>query len=258
MRVISIIVAGVVLLGLGVAPALAQQSGGSGSPLVVPQVTIGIGQADTPDQVSTAVKILLLITVLAMVPTLLLMLTSFTRILVVLSFMRQALGTHQTPTNQIVLGLALFLTVFVMFPVWTQIHEDAVKPYMAEEIGYEDALTNALKPLRTFMLMQTREKDLGLFLKISNRAKPQTVAEVPTWVIIPAFVISELKTAFMIGFLIWLPFLIIDMVIASVLMSMGMLMLPPIMISLPFKLLVFVLADGWYLLIGSLINSFRL
>jgi len=253
MRRILIIVIGIVLLGAWATPALAQQASGQ---LVVPQVTLGLGQAEGPEQVSTAVKIMLLITVLALVPSFLMMLTSFTRIVVVLSFMRQALGTQQAPTNQIVLGLSLFLTVFVMFPVWTQIHQDAVKPYMAEEIGYEEAYTRAIEPLRHFMLKQTREKELALFLKISNLPKPQTVDDVPTWVIVPAFVTSELKTAFMIGFLIWLPFLIIDMVIAAVLMSMGMLMLPPIMISLPFKLLVFVLADGWFLLIGSLVNSF--
>jgi len=252
MRVIGIIVLGIVLLGIA-GPALAQQQS---APLGVPQVTSGVGQSDSPEQVSTAVKIMLLITVLALVPSFLVMLTSFTRIVVVLGFLRQALGTNQTPTNQIVLGLALFLTIFIMAPVWAQIHEKAVKPYMAEQIGYEEAFTEALAPLRSFMLKQTREKDLALFMKVAQQAKPQTIQEVPTWVIVPAFVISELQTAFMIGFMIWLPFLIVDMVIASVLMSMGMMMLPPIMISLPFKLLIFVLADGWYLLIGSLIKSF--
>jgi flagellar biosynthetic protein FliP len=171
-------------------------------------------------------------------------------------FLRQVLGSPQTPTNQIVLGLSLFLTLFIMFPVWTRIHEDAVKPYMNNEIGYDVAFDQAMKPLREFMLKQTREKDLALFLQISHHLKPQTIDDVSTLAVIPAFVISELKTAFIIGFLIWLPFLIVDMVIASVLMSMGMLMLPPIMISMPFKLLIFVLADGWYLLVGSLVNSF--
>jgi flagellar biosynthetic protein FliP len=248
---------GLVLLGAGVGVAQAQTAAPpGGSPLVVPQVTIGVGQANSPDQVSTAVKLLLLIAVLALAPSFILMLTSFTRIVVVLSFLRQALGTNQTPTNQIVLGLSLFLTVFIMFPVWTQIHQTAVKPYMAQQIGYEEAFTRAMAPLRAFMLKQTREKDLGLFMKVSHQPRPQNVNDVPTWVIAPAFMISELRTAFMIGFMIWLPFLIVDMVISSILMSMGMLMLPPIMISLPFKLLVFVLADGWYLLVGSLVNSF--
>ncbi len=256
MRVILVIVGGIVLLGAWAPPVLAQSAPAGGSPLVVPQVTIGVGQANSPDQVSTAVKLLLILTVMALVPSFLLMFTSFTRIVVVLSFARQALGTNQTPTNQIVLGLSLFLTVFIMFPVWTQIHENAVKPYMAQQIGYEEAFQKTMEPLRGFMLKQTREKDLGLFLHIGKRPQPRTLDDVPTWVIAPAFVLSELRTAFMIGFLIWLPFLIVDMVISSVLMSMGMLMLPPIMISLPFKLLIFVLADGWYLLIGSLVNSF--
>ncbi|MDP8221956.1 MAG: flagellar type III secretion system pore protein FliP [Candidatus Lernaella stagnicola] len=259
MRVIVTVIIGIVLLVAWAGPAMAQQAGGvamAPSSPIMPQITIGVGQANSPDQISTALKIMLLLTVLALVPSFLVMLTSFTRIVVVLSFMRQALGTHQTPTNQIVLGLALFLTVFIMFPVWTQINQNALKPYMDQQIGYEEAIENAMEPLRVFMFKHTREKDLGLFLKISNQPKPRTITDVPTIALVPAFVVSELKTAFTIGFLIWLPFLIVDMVIASVLMSMGMLMLPPIMISLPFKLLVFVLADGWYLLIGSLVNSF--
>jgi len=255
MKVITLIVIGMVLVFGWTAPVAAQQSNPPG-PVALPQISIGLGPVTTNAQITTGVQIMLLITVLALVPSLLIMLTSFTRIAVVLSFVRQALGTHTIPTNQIVLGLSVFLTVFIMFPVWTQIHQEAIKPFMTQEIGYEEAISKALQPLRSFMLKQTREKDLGLFLKIGQRAKPQTIVEVPTWVIIPAFVISELKTAFLIGFLIWMPFLIIDMVIASVLMSMGMMMLPPIMISLPFKLLIFVLADGWYLLIGSLVNSF--
>ena len=257
MRVIATVILGIVLLFAAAGPALAQSAAG-GAGVVAPQITIGLGGANGPDQLSTSLKILMLITVLALAPSFLVMLTSFTRIVVVLSFMRQALGTHQTPTNQIVLGMSLFLTVFIMFPVWTQIHENAVKPYMDEQIGYDEALTAALDPLRTFMFKHTREKDLGLFIKISGASKPTRQEDVSTVALIPAFVASELKTAFTIGFLIWLPFLIVDMVIASVLMSMGMMMLPPIMISLPFKLLVFVLADGWFLLIGSLVNSFAM
>ncbi|NLH50061.1 MAG: flagellar type III secretion system pore protein FliP [Myxococcales bacterium] len=255
MRVIGTIVTGLVLLLALAGPALAQATPAAPA-LTLPMVAVS--GASQPEQISTAVKLLLLITVLAVAPSLLILVTSFTRIVVVLSFLRQALGTNQTPTNQIILGLSMFLTFYIMYPVWQQINEHAVQPYMAQQIGYEEAFTQTLKPLRSFMLHQTREKDLALFIKISRLPKPQNAEEVPTLTIIPAFIVSELKTAFIIGFLIWLPFLIVDMVIASVLMSMGMLMLPPIMISLPFKLMIFVLADGWYLLIGSLVNSFTM
>jgi flagellar biosynthesis protein FliP len=255
MRVIVAVILGILLLAAAT-PVFAQQGPAAIGP-VLPQISVGFGQADSPQQLSTALKVMLLLTVLSLVPSFLIMVTSFTRIAVVLAFLRQALGTNQTPTNQIILGLSLFLTVFIMFPVWQDINDNAYKPYLAEEIGYDEAIGNAIEPLRSFMLVHTREKDLGLFLKISRQPKPMTSADVPVYAVIPAFVISELRTAFTIGFLIWLPFLIVDIVIASVLMSMGMFMLPPIMISLPFKLLVFVLADGWFLLIGSLVASFN-
>jgi len=265
MKVMRTVMIGVVFLLATAGIALGQQAApsgpGSSAPapgLHVPGLSITVPSGSSPDQLSTGLKIMLLITVLALAPSFLVMVTSFTRIVVVLSFMRQALGTNQTPTNQIVLGLSLFLTIFIMAPVWSRINETAVKPYVAEEIGYEQAIKNAMEPLRNFMVRQTREKDLALFLRIGNQPKPRTLADVPTITIIPAFIVSELKTAFIIGFLIWMPFLIVDMVIASVLMSMGMLMLPPILISLPFKLLVFVLADGWFLIIGSLVDSFKL
>jgi flagellar biosynthetic protein FliP len=184
------------------------------------------------------------------------MLTSFTRIVVVLSILRQAIGTHQMPPNQIVIGLALFLTFFIMNPVWQKINSQALQPYLEGKITPKQAVEKATQPLRDFMFKHTREKDLALFVDIANIKRPKNTAEVPTSILIPSFIISELKTAFQIGFLIYVPFLIIDMVVASVLLSMGMLMLPPIMISLPFKLMLFVLVDGWYLIVGSLVKSF--
>ena len=174
----------------------------------------------------------------------------------VFSFLKHAMGTHQVPPGQIIVGLALFLTFFIMMPVWQQVNESALQPYLNEEISRAEALEAAMHPIRQFMFKQTREKDLALFVKTAKLSKPNAPRDVPTSVLIPAFVISELKTAFIIGFVVYVPFLIIDMVVASVLLSMGMMMLPPIMISLPFKLMLFVLVDGWYLIVGSLVKSF--
>jgi flagellar biosynthetic protein FliP len=182
--------------------------------------------------------------------------TSFTRLAVVFSFLRQAVGTQQTPSNQIIAGLALFLTFFIMMPIWQKINNNALQPYLHEEISQEVALKEAINPIRKFMLKQTREKDLALFIKMAKINKPKNENDIPTTILIPAFVISELKTAFIIGFVLFVPFLIIDMVVASVLLSMGMMMLPPIMVSLPFKLMLFVLVDGWNIIVGSLVKSF--
>ena len=222
----------------------------------LPTLQVGVDEAQTPQQVSVLIQILLLFTVLSMAPAILLMMTCFTRLVVAFSFLKQALGTQQMPPNQVIIGLALFLTLFIMMPVFQQMNEQAIKPYMAEQISAEEALSNSVKPLRSFMFNQTREKDLALFLTMAKQAKPQNKDEVSTAVLIPAFMISELKTAFQIGFVLFLPFLIIDIVVASVLLSMGMMMLPPVMVSLPFKLLLFVLVDGWYLIVGSLLKSF--
>jgi flagellar biosynthetic protein FliP len=219
-------------------------------------ITIGLPGMDGPQEVSTGLKILFLLTVLTLAPGLLVMVTSFTRIVVVLSFFRQAIGTQTMPPNQVVVGLALFLSMFVMMPAWHEIQTQALNPYLAETITQQEAATRALAPLRTFMFRQTREKDLALFVSFAQDTRPKNLDEVPTTALIPAFVISELRTAFEIGFLIYIPFLILDMVVASVLLSMGMMMLPPVLISLPFKLLLFVLVDGWYLLVGSLVRSF--
>lgn len=255
MRRLFIIIAVISLLAT-LAPVAFAQTSGTGGGIGIPKISIGLGTAEEPADVSTAVKIVLLFTVLSLLPSALVMVTSFTRIVVVLGFMRQAMGTHQAPNNQVIIGLSLFLTVFIMWPIFNQIKEQSLDPYMDNQINYEEATTLAIKPLRSFMLMHTNEKDLSLFAKASKIPKPNSVDEIPIHVVIPAFMTSELRTAFMIGFLIYMPFLIIDMIVASILMSMGMMMLPPIMISLPFKLMVFVLADGWFLIIGSLVKSF--
>lgn len=224
--------------------------------LPVPRFTLGLGPTASPQEDVTSLQVLLLLTALSLSPAILISVTSFTRIIVVLSFLRHALGTQQTPSNPILIGLALFMTMFIMGPVWTDVNHNALQPYLAKEITREVAVTKAIAPLRTFMFKFTRESDLGVFIKAAGHEKPKNMDEVSTIALIPAFIISELKTAFQIGFLIFLPFLIVDMVVASTLMSMGMMMLPPIMISLPFKILLFVLVDGWYLLIGSIMKGF--
>lgn len=230
--------------------ALAQEE------ITVPQISLGVKKAASPQETVASLQILFLLTVLSLAPAILIMTTSFTRIIVVLSFVRSALSTQQMPPNQVLIGLALFLTFFVMAPTWQQVNSQAIQPYLKGEINQEQAIERGLKPIRTFMFRQTREKDLALFVKMANIKKPRTYDDVPTHVLVPAFIISELKTAFEIGFMIYIPFVIIDMIVASALMSMGMLMLPPMMISLPFKILLFVLVDGWHLVVKSLISSF--
>lgn len=219
-------------------------------------VGIGIEGQQDPQQISVALQLVAVLTVLSLAPALIVMVTSFTRIIVVLAFIRTALGVPQMPPNQVLIGLGLFLSLFVMMPTVDAINQDALQPYERGELTQEVALDKAVVPLRTFMLKQTREKDLGLFIELSHQPRPNTPDDVPTHVLIPAFVISELKTAFQMGFVIFIPFLVIDMVISSALMSMGMMMLPPAMISLPFKVLLFVMVDGWYLVVGSLVKSF--
>ncbi len=228
----------------------------SAAPVPFPSINIGVGTANGPAEVATTVQIFLLLTVLSLAPSLLIMTTSFTRLVVVLSFLRTAMGTQQAPSNQIILALSLFLTFFIMSPVWQQVNQEAYQPFRAGALTQEQAFGKAVQPVRKFMLSQTREKDLALFVSMSKLERPENADDIPTLTIIPAFMISELRTAFQIGFLIYLPFIVVDMVVASVLMSMGMMMLPPVMISLPFKILLFVLVDGWGLVIGSLVKSF--
>jgi flagellar biosynthetic protein FliP len=236
------------------APALAQPEGNSlGLDLLE-----GVRNATAPGNISTSMVIVFLITIISLAPAILVMTTSFTRIIVVLGFMRQALGTQQTPPNQVLLGLALFLTFFVMAPTYTRVNQEALQPYIRGEFESQAAaLDAALVPIREFMFRQTRPKDIKLFLDISGMGRPDSPDDVPTHVLIPAFALSEMATAFEIGFIIYIPFLIIDMVVASTLMAMGMMMLPPIFVSLPFKIVMFVLADGWNLLVGSLVRSFH-
>jgi flagellar biosynthetic protein FliP len=222
----------------------------------LPTIQVGMEDSSSPEKVSSAIQVMILLTVLSLAPSILIMTTSFSRIIIVLSFLRQAMGTQQTPPNQILVGLALFLTTFVMTPVWKEVNEKALQPFMAEKMSQQEALQAAQVPLKKFMLHQTREKDLALFVNIAGGPKPATKEDVELRMIIPAFIISELKTAFQIGFMIYVPFLILDMVVASVLLSMGMMMLPPVLISLPFKLMLFVMVDGWYLTVGSLMKSF--
>ncbi|MFB9273598.1 flagellar type III secretion system pore protein FliP [Cohnella cellulosilytica] len=218
---------------------------------------IGVTLGDGSEPVgASALSLLLLITVLSLAPAILVLMTSFTRIVIVLGFVRTSLGTQQMPPNQVLIGLALFMTLFVMAPTFSQVNETALKPYLAGEISQTDALEQASVPMKEFMYKHTREKDLLLFMKYTKTEKPATFQDIPITVLVPAYAISELKTAFQMGFMIFIPFLVIDMVVASTLMAMGMMMLPPVMISLPFKILLFVLVDGWYLVVKSLLTSF--
>ena len=228
-------------------------SSGAGAPAV----TLQVGGVNSPQGMVGAVQILLLLTVLTLAPAILVMMTAFTRIVIVLSVARNAIGMPQVPPNQVIIGLALFLTFFVMAPVWNAIDQEALQPYLAGQLDQKTALQRAAAPLREFMLRQTREEDLALFVDLAGMKRPQTPDDVPTYVLIPGFVISELRTAFQMAFVLYLPFLVIDMVVSTTMLSMGMLMLPPTLISLPFKILLFVMVDGWNLLTRSLVLSFR-
>jgi flagellar biosynthetic protein FliP len=233
-------------------PLRAAQSGA-----VVPgNITINLDGSTGKQTMSVPVQILLFLTLLTFIPAILVSLTCFTRIVVVFHFLRQALGTGETPSNQVMIGLTLFLTFFIMSPVVEQINQQALQPMTAGTISQVEALDRGVKPLRDFMMKYTREKDLALFLSIAKKTRPRNADDIPTMVMIPAFMISELKTAFQIGFVLFLPFLIIDMVTATVLLSMGMMQLPPIMVSMPFKILLFIMVDGWNLVVGSLVKSF--
>lgn len=248
----GIILSLLVIVGiLGVFSVLAQAA-----PLV-PKVTVGVEGANSPDEVAVSLQILLLLTILSLAPSILVMMTAFTRIIIVLSFVRSALATPQMPPNQVLVGLALFLTFFVMAPTWDVLNQTALQPYLNGQISQTEALNRAEKPIKEFMLRETREKDLELFVQMARLPRPANKNQVPLYVVIPAFVISELKTAFQMGFMLYIPFMVIDMIVASTLMSMGMLMLPPVMVSLPFKILLFVLVDGWYLVVKSLLMSFH-
>jgi len=244
-----------IMLAVGAVATAAAQ----GAPtLGLPRISVGVGEAQNPKDVAVTLQVLLLLTVLTLAPSILIMTTAFTRIVIVLSLLRSALGLPQVPPNQVLIGLSLFLTFFVMRPTFEQIHDTALQPYFAEKIPFQTAVDRAVVPLRSFMIRQTYTKDLQFFVNLARLGKePATPDEVPLSVVIPAFITSELKTAFIIGFYVFLPFLVIDMVVASTLMSMGMMMLPPTVIALPAKLLLFVLANGWTLLLGSLAKGFK-
>lgn len=242
-----------VLLCLFAGPALAQQA--AGDPLGIKAITLSTNP-DGEQEYSVSLQILLIMTALSFIPAFVMLMTSFTRIIIVFSILRQALGLQSTPSNQILLGLALFLTLFIMAPVFEKVNEQALQPYVNEQIGAREAISRAEVPLKDFMLAQTRESDLDLFVRLSKRTDIATPADTPLTILVPAFVTSELKTAFQIGFMIFIPFLIIDLVVASILMAMGMMMLSPLIISLPFKIMLFVLIDGWSLIMGTLAASF--
>ena len=222
----------------------------------IPAIKVGLDAAEGPQDVAIVLEIIALLTILTLAPAIMILMTPFTRLVVIFHFLRQAIGTQSSPPNQVVVGLALFMTFFIMKPVWQDVYEDALSPYLDKEISYKEAFDKAQVPVRKFMLINTREKDLALFVKMAKVSHPRNKDEVSLLTLIPAFVISELKTAFIVGFVVYIPFIIIDMVVASVLLAMGMMMLPPVMISLPFKLMLFVLVDGWNLLSGSLVKSF--
>lgn len=237
------------LLVLALLPAMAMA-------VNLPTLSLGIKEANTPAEVSTALQVLLVLTILTVAPAILLMTTAFTRIVIVLGFVRQAMGTQNTPPNQVVLGLALFLTLFIMAPTFNTINSEALQPYMQQKITQQQALERSVGVMRDFMFSQVQEGELQLFIDITKEEQPEDKKAVSSTILIPAFMLSELKRAFQMGFMIYVPFLVIDMLVASVLMAMGMMMLPPIVISLPFKLLLFVLVDGWQLVVGSLVKSF--
>jgi flagellar biosynthetic protein FliP len=239
-------------------PVIAALAPGLADAADIPTLSISLGEGNDPDAWFNGLKIIAMLTVLTLAPSILVMMTSFTRILVVFAFLRQAMGTQQSPPNQILVGLALFMTMFIMMPVWQKIDAEALTPYLNEEINQSVAIDKGIAPLRAFMLRQTREDDLLLFLAAAGKDKPAKAEEMPMHILIPSFVISELRTAFEIGFLVFIPFIVLDLVVASVLMSMGMMMLPPVMISLPLKIVLFVLVDGWHLITQSLLGSFHL
>jgi flagellar biosynthesis protein FliP len=240
------------LLAALVIPALLHAADG----ITIPNLNLGVKQTSNPQEVVGALQVLFILTILALAPSIMVMVTAFTRVIIVLGFLRQALGTQQMPPMQVLTALAIFLTFFIMSPTLDKMNQQALVPYKNGSITFSQALSNAEVPLREFMFKQTREKDLSLFISLTKGVKPKNKEEVPTRALIPAFMISELKTAFQIGFILFIPFIIIDMVVSSILLSMGMMMLPPVMISLPFKIMLFVLVDGWNLLVGSIVRGF--
>ena len=248
----------IVIVGNSFAAILNPPTAPTISPTIpLPSLTLGVGQAQQPRDVALTLQILALMTVLSLVPAILLMLTSFTRIIIVLGFVQRAIGLQQSPPQQVIAGLALFLTMFTMYPTWNRVYEQALSPYLSGNMRLEEAYARGIEPIREFMFRYTREEELSLMISMSGTERPANQGEVPTRILIPAFMLSELKTAFQMGVVIYIPFLVVDMVVSSVLLAMGMMMLPPMMISLPFKILLFIMSDGWNLVVMSLLKSFR-
>ena len=246
-----------ILLVLFAATSFAQQTQQTQSlSFPLPKLDVQIGSSDNPQDVSVTLQILLLMTILALAPSIMIMTTAYLRIIIVFHFLKSALGTQQMPPGQLLAGVALFVTFFVMAPTWNKVNEEALKPLMDEKITTEEAYNKGIEPIREFMFRNVRDEDLGLFISLANMKRPDNRSELPTYIVIPAFVISELRTGFIIGFFLFIPFLMVDMIISSILMSMGMMMLPPMLVSLPFKILLFILVDGWNLIIGSVVRSF--
>lgn len=246
--------AGWIVVAAMIIPGVADTAGAVTFP--IPSLELNVSTAQEPEEVAVVLEIIALLTIIALAPAILILITPFTRIVVVFHFLRQAMGTQSSPPNQVIVGLSLFMTFFIIKPVALEVYDNALNPYLEREISYETAFDEAQKPIRKFLLLNTREADIALFVKEAGMKKPETRDDVSLLALIPAYVISELKTAFIIGFILYVPFLVIDMVVASVLLAMGMMMLPPVMISLPFKLMLFVLVDGWHLITGSMIKSF--
>jgi flagellar biosynthetic protein FliP len=243
-----------ILLVVFASANFAQQTQSLSFPL--PKLDVQVGSSDNPQDVSVTLQILLLMTILALAPSIMIMTTAYLRIIIVFHFLKSALGTQQMPPGQLLAGVALFITFFVMAPTWNKVNEEALKPLMDEKITTEEAYNKGIEPIREFMFRNVRDEDLGLFISLANMTRPNNRNELPTYIVIPAFVISELRTGFIIGFFLFIPFLMVDMIVSSILMSMGMMMLPPMLVSLPFKILLFILVDGWNLIIGSVVRSF--
>jgi len=237
------------------AALLAQNAGGVTMP--IPKITFNVTEANNPKDVALSLQILFLLSILTLAPSIIIMMTAFTRVVIVLDFVKRALSLQQMPPNQVIVGLSLFLTFFIMAPTFTEINEKALQPYLNGQISNQQFFDRSMEPMREFMFRQTREKDIALFVKLAKIEKPKFKKDIPSYCLIPAFMISELRIAFEIGVLLFLPFIVIDMIIASALMAMGMIMLPPVMISLPFKLILFILVDGWNLLVYELVRSFK-
>lgn len=222
----------------------------------IPKINVDVGTSQNGKDVAVTLQILLLMTILALAPSIIIMTTSYLRIIIVFHFLKSALGTQQMPPGQLLAGVALFITFFVMAPTWNKVNQDALKPLLDEKIGVEEAYNNGIEPIRDFMFKHVRDEDLELFVSMANMTRPNNRNELPTYIVVPAFVLSELRTGFIIGFFLFIPFIMVDLIISSILMSMGMMMLPPMLISLPFKILLFILVDGWNLIVGSVVRSF--